>query len=70
MKNWLLHLYRASIINKYLHQDLPMMIWETLRILIGPDAARMVAFTDGSIPVHLRDKVKAKLHEEVQMGVI
>ena len=70
MRAWLLDRYATSTFNKCGHQRLPMMSCEPLRIHIDPEAKPIAAHNARPVPIHLRDKVKAQLDEDVRLGVI
>ena len=70
MRAWLLERYGSSTFNKCSHQRLPMMSCKPLRIHVDPTAKPVAAHNARPVPIHLRDKVKAQLDEDVRLGVI
>ena len=70
MKAWLLEHFASSTFNKCSHQPLPMMDTVPLKLHIDPEAEPVAAYNARPVPIHLRDKVKAQLDEDVRLGVI
>jgi len=70
MKSWILDRYAASAFNKCPHVNLPMMTCDPIRIHINPEARPVAAMTASTVPLHLREAVKAQLEEDVALGTI
>ena len=70
MKAWLLDRYSGSTLNRCSHQPLPMMDCVPLRLHIDPEAEPVAAYNARPVPIHLRDKVKAQLDEDVRLGIM
>ena len=70
MKAWLLDRYSGSTFNRCSHQPLPMMDCVPLRLHIDPEAEPVAAYNARLVPIHLRDKVKAQMDEDVRLGIM
>ena len=70
MKEYLLDTYASSAFNKCPHEPLPMMKCAPIRIHVKEDAKPIACKTASTVPLHLREAVKAQLEEDVALGTI
>ena len=70
MKERLLKDFASSTFNQCVHQKLPSMDGPELDIHIDPNAKLVNFTTPATIPLHWQEKVKRKLDENVEMGVM
>jgi hypothetical protein len=70
MKEYLLDAYASSAFNKCPHEPLPMMKCAPIRIHVKEDAKPVACKTASTVPLHLREAVKAQLEEDVALGTI
>ena len=70
MKEYLLDAYASSAFNKCPHEPLPMMKCAPIRIHVKEDAKPVACKTASTVPLHLREAVKAQLEEDVAAGAV
>ena len=70
LEKWLKTYYGSSAFNTCEHRPLPSMHVEPLRINMVPDAVPHAVHRPIPVPHHWKDKVKADLDRDVQLGII
>ena len=70
LKQWLIDHYKSSTFNTCEHQPLKMMKGPPMRLAINVDAEPVACHKAIPIPIHWREKVKADLDRDVNLGVI
>ena len=70
LEQFLLDHYASSTFNTCAHQPLPMMQGPPLRLMVDPNAKPVAYHTPIPVPLHWTEEVKARLDQDVRLGVI
>ncbi len=62
--------YASSTFNTCCHQPLPMMHGPPLELALKPDVQPTAVYTPAVVPLHWRERIKADLDRDVDMGVL
>jgi hypothetical protein len=70
MKMWLLERFSASTFNTCIHQRLPMMKTEPIRIHVNDTVTSVAVRTAAILPIHWRTEISEMLAQDMALGVI
>ena len=70
LKEWLLNYYGSTTFNTCVHQPLPMMKCEPLKLFLNPDAKPVAVHKPAVVPIHWQEKVQSDLERDVALEVL
>ena len=70
LKQWLLERYSPTAFNTCVHQPLPLMTGEPLRLFMAADSKPTAVHSAAPVPIHWQAKVKMDLDRDVRIGVL
>ena len=70
LKEWLIGQFASSAFNKCTHQELPTMTGKPMDVVFKDDAIPYCVHTPIKVPLNWQKKVKKRLEEQVNLGII